>query len=189
VRVSVQSSQPGNFLGVPADPRTNGQVAADGTFQLRASRGAVLFRVGAANWMLKSVTLRGVDITDTPTELSGFDDLDGVRIVLTDRMTELTGTVVDDRGQPADSASVVVLPARERDGLGAQRYVRVMRLAPGGQLSLRGLPPGQYLIAALPSLENGGEWDPRVREQVSDAGDRFSLSEGQKLTLSLRLVR
>ena len=105
----------------------------------------MLFRVGAPNWVLKSVTLRGVDITDTPTELSGFEDLDGVRLVLTDRLTEVTGTVVDDRGRPADSASVVVLPADEREGLAAQRYVRVMRLPPGGQLSLRGLPAGRYV--------------------------------------------
>ena len=97
--------------------------------------------------------------------------------------------MVDDRGRPADSASVVVLPADEREGLAAQRYVRVMRLPSGGQLSLRGLPPGRYVIAAFSALENGGEWDPRVRAQVSEAGDRLTLAEGQKLTLSLRVVR
>jgi hypothetical protein len=189
VRVAIQGSQPVGPFNGRIDPRTNGQVAADGAFRLRATRGAVLFRAAAANWTLKSVSLRGVDITDTPTELSGFDDLDGLRIVLTDRTTELTGTVADDRGQAADSASVVVLPAGGREGLAAQRYTRVMRLAPGGQLNLLGLPPGQYLIAAFASLDAGGEWDPRVRERVSDAGERFSLAEGQKLTLSLRLVR
>jgi hypothetical protein len=187
-RVSIQPTGSSTPIGLPGNAATNGQVAADGAFELRAVTGKVLFRAFGGTYTLKAVSLRGVDITDEPLELSGFDDLDGLRVVMTDRFTEITGTVVDDRGQPADGYALIVLPADGRDGPEAQRFVRVMRVPATGLINLRGLPPGSYNVAAFSWLEQGAEWDPRMRERLRTEGQRLSLSEGQKVALSLRLA-
>ncbi len=42
------------------------------------------------------------------------------------------------------------------------RYTRVVRPDQQGRFETRGLPPGNYLAAAVESLEQGGQWDPGV---------------------------
>ena len=49
--------------------------------------------------MLKSVTI-GRETIDTPIELRSGQKLAGVTLVFTDRLTEVNGTITDDRGQP-----------------------------------------------------------------------------------------
>jgi hypothetical protein len=187
-RVSIQPLDPSMaiFNAVPAGP-ANGQVAADGTFQLRAMAGKVLFRAAAGTWTLKAITHKGVDVTDEPFDLSGGEDVDGLRIVMTDQTTEVRSMISDDGGKPADGFALVVLP-QSGEGVQAQRFTRVMRLGSGGQSDLRGLPPGRYVAMAFSTLEPNAEWNPRVRERVRADGDRFSLTDGQKLTLNLRLA-
>lgn len=186
MRVFAQMMEAGQFMGVP-NPRDSGQVGEDGSFTLRGISGKALFRIGANQWMLKSVTLNGIDITDEPYDLAAAGDIDGLRIVLTDHTSEVSGTVSDDRGQVPDGYVVVVLPAGAREGQAAQRFQRILRLPRADRFSMRGLPPGDYVAAAFESLEQGSEWNPEVREKIRDNGDRFSLTEGQNLTLSLRL--
>ena len=63
---------PGRIVFSAGSPLANGVVADDGAFELAGGTGPVLFRVSAPPaWTLKSVSLEGVDITDTPTDLSG----------------------------------------------------------------------------------------------------------------------
>jgi protocatechuate 3,4-dioxygenase beta subunit len=187
--VDSPSGMPQGMLFAPGGAgRRNGEVAADGTFELRGATGKVLFRPNVPPaWTLKSVTLNGVDITDVPYEISGSDDVDGLRIVLTDKVTNVSGSVVDDHGQTPDGFAVVVLPAAEIDGAAAQRFVRIARLSQADRFNMRGLPPGSYVAAAFEWLPQGAEWDPEIRNQVRAAGERFSLTEGQTQTLSLKL--
>jgi protocatechuate 3,4-dioxygenase beta subunit len=186
--VGSPSGIPQGMLFAPAGGRRNGEVGADGTFELRGAGGKILFRPNTPPaWTLKSVTLKGVDITDVPYELSGSDDIDGVRIVLTDKVTNVSGTVSDGRGQPPDGFAVLVWPADDIDGPAAQRFVRGVRLSKADRFDIRGLPPGSYVAAALEWLPQGGEWDPEIRDRLRAAGERFSLTEGQSVSLNLKL--
>jgi hypothetical protein len=54
--------------------------------------------------------------------------------------------------------------------------------------SLKGLPPGRYLAAVVPALENGLQNDPAVLEQLRPHGRTFSLAEGQVLNLNLEMA-
>jgi hypothetical protein len=163
--------------------QANGVVGADGTFQVRAGFGKVLFRAAAQGWTLKSVTLDGQDVTDVPTDVGGRGAL---RIVLTDKTQTVSGTV-ESRNQPARGSYVVVQPEDDMVPLAAQRYSRIARPGDNGRYTINGLPPGRYVAAAVESLSQGVEWSPAFRQMLLGSGESFTLTEGQTLALNLRL--
>jgi hypothetical protein len=167
----------------------DGRIADDGAFELGGVTGSVLFRVNAPpSWALKSVTIQGEDMTDEPYPFKGAQALSDVVIVLTDRLTEVTGGVTDTRGRPSTDYVVVLLPSEAKAGAAAMRYTRTVRPDQQGSFSVRGLPPGEYLAAAVESLEQGREWDPEFQGRVRDVGRRVTLTEGQSLSLDLKLA-
>ena len=96
-----------------------GVVGDDGAFELAGGMGPVFFRVAAPPaWTLKSVLLEGVDITDTLTDLTGRDGLSGLTVVLTDKLTDVSGQVTDARGRALKDYAVVVLPSESEAGAG-----------------------------------------------------------------------
>jgi hypothetical protein len=76
-----------------------------------------------------------------------------------------------------------------KEGTIAARYTRTVRPDQQGRFQTRGLPPGDYLAAAVESLEQGGHWDPAFRKQVETTARRFRLTEGQTATVDLTLVQ
>ena len=80
-------------------------VQPDLTFTLKGVVGEFLLRTGMAGAFLKSVTLGGDDITDTPRE---FKAGDRVTIVLTSRASTLEGNVTGATGAPAADAGVIM---------------------------------------------------------------------------------
>jgi hypothetical protein len=195
---------PIRVLAQPADPDTpnfamgmmfgrgsvgDGTVAEDGSFELGAVTGSVLFRVATPpTWTLKSVTIDGEDMTDVPYEFKGAVELSDVVIVLTDKLTELFGGVSDDRGRALNDYVVVLLPSEPKEGAAAMRFTRTVRPDQEGSYRVRGVPPGRYLVAAVESLEQGREWDPEFQKRVREAARSITLSEGQSLAVDLKLT-
>src|SRR5688572_5993658 len=89
-----------------------GRVNNDGTFELRGLAGLQMIRVQAipAGWALKSITVDGVDITDAPYDFRPGSNVTGMLITLTDRLSEITGSVRDSRGQPVADYVLVAFP-------------------------------------------------------------------------------
>jgi hypothetical protein len=166
-------------------PRT--QVTGTGAFELEGLIGAhtLRFEQLPAGWVVKSVTANGLDVADVPLDLRGSEQL-SVRVVLTNRVTELAGTI---RGDSAAGASVLVFPDDETKWTLVSRYLRTTRVSDGGQFSLKGLPPHQrYLAAAIDYLESGEHLDPEFLRRVKTSATPFSLSDGEQKTLDLTLV-
>jgi hypothetical protein len=167
----------------------DGSIADDGAFELGGVTGSVLFRVNAPpSWALKSVTVQGEDMTDVPYEFKGAQALSDVVIVLTDKLTELSGSVTDTRGRAVTDYVVVLLPGEAKQGAAAMRFTRTIRPDQEGAYRVRGLPPGEYLVAAVEALEQGREWDPEFQGRVRDLGRSVTLREGQSLALDLKLT-
>lgn len=167
----------------------DGSIGDDGAFELGGVTGSVLFRVTAPpTWALKSVTIQGEDMTDVPYPFKGAQVLADVVIVLTDKLTEISGAVSDTRGRTLSDYVVVLLPSEAKTGTAAMRFTRTIRPDQQGSYSVRGLPPGEYLVAAVESLEQGREWDPEFQGRVRDVGRRVTLTEGQTLSLDLKLT-
>jgi len=181
---SADLQRPGLFLGF----EERGRVRENGRFELRGT-GKVLFRaINLGPWTLKRVSLEGEDITDTPYDLTGGASVEGLRVVLTDRLTDVSGVVRDGRAQPLKEFVVVVQPAAEVLGNALQRFLRTARPDQDGKFGLRGIPPAEYIATAIEALEQGGEWNPEYRARLRDAGRRFSVKEGESIQLDLELA-
>jgi protocatechuate 3,4-dioxygenase beta subunit len=188
-RIVVQDTRPNEPTFFSGDA-SNGLIADDGSFQIKGiGLGEFLFRATTPPaWTLKSVTLNGDDVTDVPTTIAESAKLGTLKVVLSDRVTDVSGTVVGTRGEPLKDYVVIVQPAEAKEGTAATRYVRTARPDQEGRFRIRALPPGRYLAAAVESLEQGREWEPEFSRRVRESGTAFTLMEGQTLTTSLKLV-
>lgn len=172
------------------DPAANGAVGQDNTFRIAGILGTVLFApVGVPpQWTLKAVIVNGTDVTSVGTDASSLGGDAPVRVVLTDKVTELSGSVRNAKREPVGEYVVVVLPEDPVESSVAVRYTRTVRPDQSGTFRVRALPPGSYRAVAVEALEQGTEWDPAFQATVRPAARRFTLNEGQTLTLDLDLL-
>lgn len=189
-RVLLQPVDPMRMMmpTVAGDPLANGTVGEDGRFQMAGAPGPVFVRmVAPPGWALKSVTLDGADLTDTPYELTN-ESVSDVRVVLTDRITDVSGQVTDSRGQPAKDYMVVLQPADLKEGASPARFLRTVRPDQDGRFRVRGLPPGRYWATAVESIEQGRHFVPDAQDRLRASGRSFSVDEGGSASLDLRLT-
>jgi hypothetical protein len=151
----------------------------------RLPAGEYFVRVGHVprGWMIRSITHDGRDLTDAPLALSADAD---VVVTLTNRVTELRGTVRSAAGAPDPDAAIVVFPA-ERDGWPGAGSLRVRTVRPGrnGEFAIVGLPPGEYRVAAVPS-EELDEGDPALFAALAADAETVRIDEGEKTELALQ---
>ena len=189
LRVMPSPAEPGMNLN-PMTSQDNGLVDAEGNFQLVGVSGNVLLRAGPIppGWTQKRVTVASRDITDIGIEVPVGESLTGVEVVLTDRVSTLTGSVRTTRGEPVTDYVLMVLPREAKAGMAQVRFVATARPDQQGRYELRGRPPGEYVAMAVASLDQSGVWDPAVQERVRRNGKPFVLREGESLTLDLQLT-
>ena len=176
-------------LGLASDPAANGTLDADGNFQIGGVAGRVFLAMPVPPaWMIKSITLDGADMIDTPLEVTGSGTIDGVRITLTDKLTNITGQVTDGSGKTLTDYVVIVQPADAKEPLIASRYIRTVRPDTSGRFEMRGLRPGRYVATAIEALEQGRQFAPEFQEQLRRGAREFTIGEGASVTLDLRLT-
>lgn len=171
-------------------PNPMARVERDGTFTISGLQsGLHLFRPqgNTRGWMLKSVTVNGREVTDTPIELRSGQTLSGVRVVFTDRLTEVSGTITDDRGTAVTDYTILVFPDDEQLWRPQSRHIMTTRPDQNGKYQLRGLPAGDYSLVAVDPAEQG-EWFEAAYLAAHRAGaTRFSLAEGDAITRDFKL--
>jgi len=112
-----------------------------------------------------------------------------VQIVLTRRLTTITGQVVDGRNALTPDGTVVVF-STDRDKLFEDsRHIRAVRPDQHGRYEIRGLPPGEYLIAAIDDVDQGGWWDPDFLNAIRPSAQSLTLGNAASVTGTLKLVR
>jgi hypothetical protein len=145
------------------------------------------------DWAVKAMLADGTDVTDTPITVRG--DTTAVRVVLTDRVTELGGTVLPDSRDARDATSdsreryVIVFAADSAKWAYPSRFVRAVRTDAQGNFSVKGLPGNErYLAVAVDYIESGEADDPQFLERMRARATPAPLSEGERRTVDLRPV-
>jgi len=164
---------------------------ADMTFALLGISGPrrlQLFRA-PAGWALKEILVRGIDVTDRVLQFgSAEQSLNDVEVVLTDRVSELSGAVNDDHGQPAPGAHVIVYATGRDRWYPGSRFMRTAVAATAGAFSITGLPFGTYYVAAMTKLPPYGDdaWqDPEFLDALSRSASSVTIREGEKRSVIL----
>ena len=158
------------------------RVERTGTFKLGGIQaGTHLLRAQGSprGWTLKSVTSNGRDIIDTPIELRSGQNLAGVTLIFTDRLTEVNGSITDDRGTPITEYTLLAFPQDERLWNPQSRHIMTTRPDQNGKYQLRGLPPADYFLVAVDPTEQGEWFEPSYLAAHRDGATRL-LSRGRR---------
>ena len=207
-RVDVPDVSPlpfGPGAGGRGGPAGNGRVDKNGAFQIGSllpgrhyirvaggglGQGAAQGRAGQGQaqgqWTLKSVLVGGQDVTDQAVDLKPGQNVENVTVVLTDRSTEMTGTVRDAKGAPMTAITVIAFSSDQQFWRAQSRHILTSRTDATGAFRLRGLPPGDYFVVAVDGVEQGEWFDPAYLEQARSAATRVTLTEGEKKAQDLR---
>jgi hypothetical protein len=172
-----------------------GRAEKNGSFQLgnllpgahyiRVSGGGVQGQ-GQAQWTVKSITVAGQDVADSQVELKPGQNVEGVTVVLTDRTTEISGTVRDARNAGTPAISVIAFSTDQSHWRPQSRRIQAVRTDQSGGFRIRNLPPGDYFLLAADDVEQGEWFDPAFLEEARSAAQRISIAEGDKKTQDLR---
>jgi 3-oxoacyl-ACP reductase-like protein len=134
-----------------------------------------------------------------------------VQLIFTDKQTELTFQVSDERGELTREYVALVFSTDKARWTEGQRYVRTYAAVPSDVLASRmassatnggsrpaaaleqmrreqivGLPAGEYYAVAIDDIEMESSRDPRVLEQLVSSATRVTVSEDSSSTVTLR---
>ena len=178
----------GGGLQLPVG-RGIGGVNDDWSFEIRGMAGPQLVRLAGLpeGWALRTVALAGRDITDAPIVFSRQMPTTGLQILLTDRLTRLTGTALDTLGQSTTDYTVVIFPEDAALRVFPSRFVQSARPNQDGEFTVSGLPPSRYLAFAAQAIPRGAWTNLEYLARMAPAAERFSLGDGETRRISLPL--
>jgi hypothetical protein len=124
---------------------------------------------------------------DAPIDIAGENDLSDVTLVFTTTQTELAGRLVSADGRPATDFFVIAIPADTTHWSVGSRRIRAMLPARDGTFATRGLPPGEYYLAATTDLDAADLIDRGFLRELVAAGIPLTLSEGERKVQDIRI--
>ena len=163
----------------------------DGSFELKGLSGRRVIRAGnlPPGWAVKAVRLNGDDVTDSGVEFRSGQDVAGLDIVLTSKLTEVSGSVSGANGTPLKDYTVVIFSEDEQHWqLPLSRWVTGTRPNQEGRFQVKSLPAGAYYAIAVDYIEQGAWGDPELLERFKARARRFTLAEGATEALDLKLT-
>jgi len=138
-------------------------------------------------WLLKSVRVRGVDVTDTGFDV-GAQGVSGVEIEMTNRGQQVSGKVTDAKSEAvADYTVLAFAQDRARWTLPMNRFFAIGRPNDAGVFTITSLPPGEYFAVAVDRVDLNDWQDPDTLEGLSRLATPFVLTPGDSRTLELRM--
>jgi beta-lactamase regulating signal transducer with metallopeptidase domain/protocatechuate 3,4-dioxygenase beta subunit len=164
-------------------------IAADGSFTLTGSPGTTTLQVRRVprGWLLKSVSLDEIEVTDTAFTLAAGFGAHLIDVVLTDRGGHLAGRVSDRMGRPAPNALIVIFPA-DRHRWTSPRLMQTTFSHQQGRFDFGTIAAGAYRVVAVPGLPRNAWTDPAVLERLWSDSTDISLQEGQRRVVDVKMA-
>jgi hypothetical protein len=169
----------------PATPDESGRFVlanvSPGEYRISASSGEPI------GWFMDEATIAGQDVLDQPLTVKPSESVTAVVVTLTNRRAELSGTIVNDQGEPAPEYFILVYPTDER--FWTMRRIYGTRAKPDGKFAVTALRGGSYRVATLLDVEYGAWFDPSFLKQLESASMPLTIADGEKKTLNLHVPR
>jgi hypothetical protein len=162
---------------------TTGRFTLDGL----SGRYTLEIEVATPGWMLKRLEIDGRDATDSAVDFSGGASTATARVILTDRIAEVSGTVT--LGGSDTRATVVIFPDDAAKWSYPSRFVKTARTGGDGRFTIAGLAEGRYRMVAVSYLEEDEAYDPAFLERMKRPATDLRLAEGEKRSVTLPLTR
>ena len=180
--------------GIPAPPPPPARVSDDYTFELKMAPGLMRITLGGGfggpptGWAIRSVRLNGVDVTDAGVDVKPNEDIGGLEVELTNKLTTISGLVTNARGETVKEYSAIAFAQDREQWKGATRYQGSGRPDQDGRFKITGLPPGDYYIVALDRMDPGQSSDPDFLNAIVIKATAVSIREGDTRTVDLKIT-
>ena len=176
-----------------AGPQPNPRVNQDGTFTMdgvgvgdhfiRANGGAL------RSWNLKSVTIDGHDVTDTPIAIRSGQKIGNILVTFTDKINEIDGNVMDGQGTAVTEFTVLAFSTNSAVWRPNSRQIATARPDQTGMYKIRNLPAGEYYVVAVDPSEPGEWFEPAYLDQHRAGAARVTLGDGDVKNQDFRVQR
>jgi hypothetical protein len=180
----------------PFGQRMPARINADGSFEISAPGGRTLLRgafsgqqTGPAApppWRINRVMYGDIDVADTGLELQPASTVENVVIELTNRASEVTGTVTDAEGAVVRDCWVIAFAQDPIHWTVQTRHVSAGRPGLDDLYRMR-LLPGDYFIVAFDDVENGAWNDPNYLSLAREHATKISVADGENPTINLKV--
>jgi hypothetical protein len=179
VRITAPAADPNAFTN-----NAGARVEKDGRFTFDGVPGGPHFirASGVRGWTLKSVTIGGREMIDTPIEVRSGEAITGVTLTFTDKLTQVSGTVTNDQGTPVADYTVLAFPTDATLWRPQSRQIMTTRPDQNGKYQLRGLPPGEYYMAVVDPAVQGEWFEPAFLDEQRPGAVRITLGDGDAKT-------
>ena len=183
-QISIFPFMPDNSSMMMMGPPPQAKVDGSGRFTIpdvmpgkyRISAGMI----GMQGWVVDSITAGGQDVLDFPLEIKGARDVSDVAVVFGDRVSELSGTITNQKGEPATEQTILLYPTDQKYWTPSSRRIRSIRAGADGLYNFRTIPPGEYRLTTLVDPEPGIWYDREVLEGLDASSIRVVIGEGEK---------
>jgi hypothetical protein len=188
LRVAARSTD-GIVSNSPLGPK-NGVVDDEGKFELTMT-GANRIAVNGVpdGWVVKAIERDGVDLADVDVNMRSGERWDGVKVVIANPQTTVTGSLKADRDQQTGTGTIVLFRDDPTLWGEASRHIRAVRPSQTGEFEIKGLLPGGYFAVAVEYLPDGDWFDPEVLASLQDRATRLTLGDAETRALNLELKR
>jgi hypothetical protein len=140
-----------------------------------------------SGWVLRSAMAGDRDIADIPLEVRSGSAVGKIVVTFTDEPTELSGRLQDASGRTASDYFIIVFSADERTWSARSRRIVQTRPASDGHFLVRGLPPGEYFLAALTDVEPDEWYDAGFLRDLIPTAAKITLAEGERKLQDIRI--
>jgi hypothetical protein len=130
-------------------------------------------------WMLSSVMLGDRDITDLGVDVTSGAVYPKLTITVTDRISSLSGTILNADGSPANDVFVIAVAADQKYWMWSSRRIKSARPDANGKYLFAGLPPGVYRVAVTTDLESSDLQDRSFLEQIVAASAEVTIAPAE----------
>jgi hypothetical protein len=144
---------------------------------------------GVPNWHAGSVEVAGRDALDFLLDMTPARSVADAVITLTDRVSEISGTLQDSLGRPTSDYTLVVFADDERFWTAQSRRILATTPASDGKFSFVNLPAGNYRLIAVDDIAEGQWLDPVFLRQISGAAISLKLADGERKTQDIRVSK
>jgi hypothetical protein len=161
---------------------------SNGTFtfpSMMPGRYRVTMLMLPSGWQVASVSVGGIDVTDTGFDVRLGENITDATIRLTDRISEISGVLQDQSGKGVTDRVVVAFPVDPALWTSPRRMRPPVNVDRDGAFRIRDVPPGDYWIAVATDLDQDDLADTRLLEQLAAAAVKLTIAEGDKKVQNL----
>jgi len=150
-------------------------------------RFAIEARPMAEGWRLSSALFGSREAMDFLVDVGSSGTPPGV-LTLTNRDTELSGTVLDVSGAPTRAVTLVLFSADERHWVPNQRRNQFRVPSVDGHFTFKDLPAGRYWLAAVADFDPVAGISPDLLHELAGSSPiSLTIAEGEKKRQDIRL--